>query len=638
MLSLRTYRLDSAFETVVRTSKLRKPQRESLNQVHSLLKSMDDDLPDLSTQDIVLKLREAGIETGTEVPEILFELATGVGKTRLMGALIAYLFRAGQSRNFLILAPRKAILEKLERESDTTSSKYLFIDPALVPEPNLCFRSTLDSFQPDPRRPNVFILSPQTITGSDRRFAKGNDFSESVLKYLTTTTDLIVCTDEAHHIGVSSDESPAWRQSIAALRPRLHFGFTATVPAGSKKRVLYSYPLQECLRDGLYTKSVKLWVEPEPPEVSDEEWDHITLDFALQRLESKRAGLRDYCERHPEVEFIEPVLLVAARDTDHANATATWLNERRGLPQEAFHVAHSHRTPSEEEVEKLVAIDRPGNKIRVVINVFQLSEGWDVTNVYVVAPLRAMATFENAVQTMGRGLRLPFGRRTGELEVDNLDVLCFGKSTFEEIVEKATKQFGDEGDGMLPVSLGRKQDDIEFPSETKPILISLRKNVSFEMPRVRRVPPEPDLQFTIAPSRELTRYVAGLDLISLDRSSGSEDTLRYDVQSVIRMAALRVLSELQYLSAPSHMAGVTALIRQLLEEMGATDGIEVAVDPLKVATLVIEEIDKRYKLQPAKFVLDGRVDIIEPKSFEWRLRNDLEGPIDRGEGQRLKWQ
>lgn len=91
-------------------------------------------------------------------------------------------------------------------------------------------------------------------------------------------------------------------------------------------------------------------------------------------------------------------------------------------------------------------------QVRVVVNVFQLSEGWDVTCVYVVVPLRAMATFQNAIQTMGRGLRLPFGMRVGDPEVDQLDVLCFGKETFEKIVELAIKEFGKAADGSSAVS------------------------------------------------------------------------------------------------------------------------------------------------------------------------------------------
>src|ERR1035437_4832155 len=150
MLSLRTYRLAGAYEILLRIGRLRKPQRRAFELVHALIKDLDRDLPLVPQREVQLKANEAGVRTTAGALELVFQLATGVGKTRLMGAIIAYFYRAGQTRNCVILAPRKAILEKFERESQTFSSKYLFIDPALVPEPNLCFRSTLESFTPDP--------------------------------------------------------------------------------------------------------------------------------------------------------------------------------------------------------------------------------------------------------------------------------------------------------------------------------------------------------------------------------------------------------------------------------------------------------------------------------------------------------
>jgi hypothetical protein len=128
----------------------------------------------------------------------------------------------------------------------------------------------------------------------------------------------------------------------------------------------------------------------------------------------------------PDFPAIEPVLLVCAKDTAHAEEIGKWLLESRAFQPEELLVTHSEKTYTEADIQRLVAIDHPGNKIRVVVNVFRLTEGWDVTNVYVIATLRAMATFAGAIQTSGRGLRLPQGKRTGNPDVDTLDVLCCG--------------------------------------------------------------------------------------------------------------------------------------------------------------------------------------------------------------------
>ena len=46
----------------------------------------------------------------------------------------------------------------------------------------------------------------------------------------------------------------------------------------------------------------------------------------------------------------------------------------------------------------------------------KLKEGWDVTNLYTIVPLRASASDILTEQTLGRGLRLPYGKRTGDDE------------------------------------------------------------------------------------------------------------------------------------------------------------------------------------------------------------------------------
>src|SRR5687767_3511737 len=61
-----------------------------------------------------------------DFPSLCFALATGVGKTRLMGAFIAYLYLTGKSRHFFVLAPNKTIYEKLIDDFSPASAKYVF--------------------------------------------------------------------------------------------------------------------------------------------------------------------------------------------------------------------------------------------------------------------------------------------------------------------------------------------------------------------------------------------------------------------------------------------------------------------------------------------------------------------------------
>src|SRR5213596_449181 len=92
---------------------LRPPQRDSLE----LLARLADKIPLKKERDLaaVLDAVKAEVPDFTDFerdfPSLCFALATGVGKTRLMGAFISYLHMTGVSRNFFVLAPNLTIYE-----------------------------------------------------------------------------------------------------------------------------------------------------------------------------------------------------------------------------------------------------------------------------------------------------------------------------------------------------------------------------------------------------------------------------------------------------------------------------------------------------------------------------------------------
>src|SRR5271157_2592505 len=66
-----------------------------------------------------------------------------------------------------------------------------------------------------------------------------------------------------------------------------------------------------------------------------------------------------------------------------------------------------------------------------------LKEGWDVTNLYTIVPLRAANARTLIEQSIGRGLRLPYGKRTGVPAVDRLNIVAHDK--FQEIINEANR-------------------------------------------------------------------------------------------------------------------------------------------------------------------------------------------------------
>jgi len=61
--------------------------------------------------------------------------------------------------------------------------------------------------------------------------------------------------------------------------------------------------------------------------------------------------------------------------------------------------------------------------------------GWDVTNLYTIVPLRAANSRTLVEQSIGRGLRLPYGKRVGVAAVDRLTIVSHDR--FQEIIDHA---------------------------------------------------------------------------------------------------------------------------------------------------------------------------------------------------------
>ena len=88
-------------------------------------------------------------------------------------------------------------------------------------------------------------------------------------------------------------------------------------------------------------------------------------------------------------------------------------------------------------IERLLQVESAAEPTEIVIHVNMLKEGWDVTNLYTIIPLRAANAKTLVAQSIGRGLRLPYGKRTGEPAIDRLNIVAHDK--FQEIVDESNR-------------------------------------------------------------------------------------------------------------------------------------------------------------------------------------------------------
>lgn len=464
---------------------LRKPQWESLEilsdiaDVLTLKKNTNLDEAKAKIKELGSKFEEVKkfSDFEREFPNICFSLATGVGKTRLMGAFIAYLHLAKGINNFFVLAPNLTIYNKLIDDLGNPSSpKYVFKGisrfatsyPQIITGDNYNkhqnFLQNIQNALFKRVRINIFNISKinsdvDKATGLPRIKRLSEYLGESYFDYLKNLPDLVLLMDESHHY-----RAKASAKVLNELNPVLGLELTATpqVESGSKtvkfKNVVYEYSLAKAMNDGFVKEpAVATRKNFDPKQLSVEELDMLKLEDGIKIHESTKVDLDIYA-RNNKVKLVKPFVLVVAKDTNHAE----WLEEQiksdeffRGYYKDKVMQIHSQQKGAEkdENIAKLLTLEDSNNKIEIVIHVNMLKEGWDVTNLYTIIPLRTATSTTLREQTIGRGLRLPYGTRTGDPKIDKLTIIAHDK--FQEILEEAQK----EG------SIIRKENIIEINEE-----------------------------------------------------------------------------------------------------------------------------------------------------------------------------
>lgn len=387
-----------------------------------------------------------------------FALATGVGKTRLMGAIIAYLYRVKGLRNFVVVAPGKTIYEKLIADFSPGSPKYVFKGLA-------CFATkkpvivTGDTYQGGAGlldgqdllghsiAVNIFNIQKLNERGdshddTQKEIAKirrlNENIGQSYFDYLKSRDDLVVLMDEAHHYRAS-----AAAETISSLQPVLGIEMTATPRVGNKPfgNVLCEYGLAKAMKDGFVKEPAVVrrqnFRKDDYANHADE-LDRQKLKDAMVVHESTKSALAEYAFKNGR-QKVKPFVLVVAPDTKYAGEVEAYLKSADfhggKYADKVIKVDYKARGSNDDAIAQLLDIERPGNKIEIVIHVNMLSEGWDVTNLYTIVPLRAANSPNLVEQTIGRGLRLPYGKRTGVLEIDTLSIVSHDR--FDEIIAAA---------------------------------------------------------------------------------------------------------------------------------------------------------------------------------------------------------
>jgi type III restriction enzyme len=436
---------------------LRPPQRESLEILDRIteISPPQKDSEVGAALDAISREYPSVTDFEREFPSLCFALATGVGKTRLMGAFISYLHLAHGFNNFFVLAPNLTIYNKLHVDFTPNTPKYVFTGIAefATEAPTIITGDNYESMagtlfdQLHTCKINVFNISKinsEVRGGKSPRIKRLSEYiGESYFDYLAGLPDLVLIMDESHRYRAS-----AGVRAINELKPILGLELTATpfvettrgpVPF---KNVILDYALGKAMEDGFVKEpAVVTRKNFSSAGMSPEEVEKLKLEDGVRLHESVKVELETYA-RETNNEIVKPFLLVIARDTTHASQLLE-LVESEGFFEGRYKgkviQVDSSRTGKEEDemVERLLKVERTDEPTEIVIHVNMLKEGWDVTNLYTIVPLRAANARILIEQSIGRGLRLPYGKRTGVTAVDQLNIVAHDK--FQEIVDEARR-------------------------------------------------------------------------------------------------------------------------------------------------------------------------------------------------------
>jgi type III restriction enzyme len=384
--------------------------------VESIGAAMDLRRPNLEALDAVAKHVVPG-----DGREVIADLATGVGKTYLAAALIDYLAQQGV-RNVLIVVPGSTILRKTIRNFTPGDDKFVpgaEMEPLLVTNENFARAAIGDSLH-DARKLKVFLFTVQTLISPSAKTARktyedNESIGDALYSHLQNTEDLVVIVDEHH---VVREKAKRFNAAVHDLGARAVVGLTATPDATdvAAGKVVYRYPLAAAIADRLVKIPVVVYRADGRKDLQTQLADACSLRAAKEPV---WAAFAQAAER----DLVHPVLFVVAQTIADAQSIASELRRDDLLPGEDAVLLVTGESP-ESDLEQLERVESADSPVRAIVSVDKLKEGWDVRNVAVIMADRALASDTLTEQILGRGLRLPFGRRTDLGAIDQVDIVA----------------------------------------------------------------------------------------------------------------------------------------------------------------------------------------------------------------------
>lgn len=496
---------------------------ETYNTVsRSGFKNFRVDLPDYITKNLKHSLRpyqEEAIgrylyyktDENRAIPEqVLYNMATGSGKTLLMAAIILEKFQQGE-RNFIFFVNNDNILTKTKDNFlESASGKYLFAEKIVMDGQIVTVREVTDFSDSRDDSINIVFTTIQKLH-QDLNTPRENRLSYEQFKDIS----VVMLADEAHHLnaGLNTNEkkdNTSWTSTVEAIQKTAKkssiFEFTATIDLTNpilaqkyEKSLLFKYDLKEFRLDK-YSKDVLF-------HLVDGEVKNRMLQAIIISQYRKKIALKNGINLKPLVMFKSQKIAESQENLDEflnfledlvsADILAqrkliSEMDEKSSILKKAFAYFETAsisdtdliaelqedfrqerlllvdgKNKNKDSLALLNTLEQPTNEIRAIFAVDMLNEGWDVLNLFDIVRLYdtrdgkttrngfiAGKTTNTEKQLIGRGARYyPF------VIGDNFD-------------EKYTRKFDENENNELRVI-----EQLHYHSANNPRYISELKQV-----------------------------------------------------------------------------------------------------------------------------------------------------------------
>ncbi|WP_081478667.1 DEAD/DEAH box helicase family protein [Helicobacter cetorum] len=399
---------------------------------------------------------------------LMFEMATGSGKTLVMASLILDCYAKGY-RNFIFFVNSNSILEKTKLNfTDSTSSKYLFNDNIMIDEQQVEIHS-INSL--DNSKDNAINLYFTTIQALYSLFTTERENALTIAEL--AHQKIVFLADEAHHLNTETkkkltqkenENKLGWEslinQAFKQHQENLLLEFSATIPKNKevkekyKDKIVFSYDLKKFSKDKYCKNIFSLLYKDESleqrflgailsslyKELLAEKQNIVLKPCILFKSENIKESLEsqqrfnEFLENLHEnniLEFLEHSqnqLFNLASDffKNQKYTFKTIVSLLKAKFKESYQINTNDTSKESTNMLLLNSLEDKDNPKRVIFSVDKLNEGWDVLNLFDIVRLKNKASSKDTTkeaQLIGRGARYyPFSYQKKSIDKRKFDL------------------------------------------------------------------------------------------------------------------------------------------------------------------------------------------------------------------------